>query len=536
MQRRQTLPSWIYHLGPPGDEQALSASTDDGSVLTLYSEVSEMVKSWLPDWTSFVKHFTQDHNGAGDATIVTTCRELRILLQLVFAMDTVPVTLPVVEQVIFPNLLAHRDNNSLIMGMVQSNVCRYCDYAHTWNEFDLLRFICSNPNVRYEVVKFFLDSNVIEKLHKNSSESPKLFFDKIDEESELERRHQLYSMMATSITHQSVEAARAIISHDPSVLEMKNASSLTPIHLVFSYENENKSTNKSVMLHFLLEEGKRHGIQLARKIGHEPQESMWTKFRKGKWKMIRHENILLSSPLDLSLYQLNKKFKRKKKIGKNTNADEWKCLSLCVEAVKEFDPSFDIINYIISWRPTAYGFLIEVIEQLEIDLCLKDEHGRTPLLNAILQKPQSYYMIEQLLQATDDHDIDLEAFDRYVDDSGNIIYNRHLLHQALGSKMQTELLWKMIHLDPDALQARDSVTGLYPFLQASSKDYSLHAVYNILRHDPSVVTLTQNFQSISSSSLTKKSEAAYDTIPKYFVAIIVGLLCIFVQQYHSCQN
>ena len=606
--------NWIHLLGAPGgDEQAEAAASrllqtwthprqepsNDGTHFTKFSDVSAMVENWSPDWTSLLQHFKGQHtttrtshnndndnnDNDNDHIIIIDCRDLRMLIQLVFAIDGEnPVSLSVVKEVIIPTLMVHLDitntsthtrthtrihtrththtrtrththtrthtrtRNDTSMDSIKSNVTAVCHTTHCdscdWDccAHELLTYVCSNTNVRYEVVNLLLNYSLGRplaggKLKEDNNKNPAFGINiNIDI---------IYSLISTAITHHSIGAVRAIIHHDPKVLEMQDASSLTPIHLVFSYGNEQgNNKNKSGMVQLLLEEGKKHGIHLATKIGHHQtqEQSLWTKLRRGElWQwhwhsMIRGQRSLLSAPLDLSLYQLHKNFKDRKR-SKNY-ADEWKCLSLCVQAAKDSDPSFDIVKYILSWRPTLYGFLMEAVEQLDIDLCEKDHRGRTPLLNAILQKPQRYHLIEQLLKVTDNQEIELQPFDRYVDVDGQVICNRHLLHVALDAKMQmqTDLLWRIIYLNPDALQARDPVTGLFPFLQAASKSnpLNINGIYNILRQDPSVtITLAQTFFESSSSSTRhiKLDDRAGVSFQHngIVVVVVVGLICIFLQ-------
>ncbi len=554
----ESLPFWIQLLGhSESDETHLAATRrrleelhrrqhDEQSrtfSFSSYDEVAGIVESLSPDWNSFLLHFDNYHYERIGQTRMSGPREFCMLVEYVFAISINPVSKSVVQKVIVPKLIPQllASNGSNVGDLGASEFLR----KHLPDYFSkMMTFVCSNPNARYEVVHYLLAyfSRAIKEMSEDSNDNF-YFFNNFSRRlagvqsdgNVFNDQNNLYSLMRTAIISNSIGAVRAIIGHNPKVLEMRDSSSLTPIHLIFSYRNEGNQKIKSMMLQLLLDEGRKHQMHLAMKKGHQTQNTFWMKLRESVWNSqpLRVRSNLLSAPIDLALYQLQKKY-RHKSYSKEEHDDLWRCLSLCVQAIKEIDPSFTIIRYILSWRPTLYGFLAEAIDRLDIDLCEKDHQGRTPLLNAILQEPPRYHLIEQILKVADDREINLEPFDRYVDNDGNIVNNRHLLHAALETNIQVDLLWRVIYLNPDVLQARDPVTGLFPFLLTSSKNkHSVNDVYKMLRLDPSVILLCQNYGSKGSSQqLTSEVHAPVPVfIRKKMITVMAGLFCIFLQYY-----
>ena len=520
------------------------------------------------------------------------------MVNLVFTIRDHPVPLQVVEEGIIPTINMHlhqtasldfvstprsnNDRNTNInmnpnIGTTDSRVST-SDIKKYGSMYPFLECAFSNPNVRYSVAKILLEC-------RSASASASALQSEQKININCNRK-----LISTAIQCNATEGVRAIIDHYPPVLLMKDALNLTPIHLVFSYQYEadhNSSStlataSKSDMLQLLFQEGRKHGMHLAHKSNKNKRQlsceqvqkscttttntntntnttkSLWAMLKNGemasfnwqwqwRWKAfdIRGAGNITTSPLDLSLYYLHKKYKRRNKPNRTPeeydSADDWKCLAHCVQAAQYSDPTFDIVVYILGWRPTVYGFFMEMVRRLEIDLRGEDYGGRTPLLNSILQRPQRYHLIEQLLKLTaemldrengllllghdkEENEIDndnenggnreeaqLGAFKRYIDLDGKEVCNRHLLHVALYTKLQLNLVWDIVDLHPEALKTRDPLTGLYPFLQAarrtretvtgvSNYNCPLDGIYHLLKEDPSVIELALEYGLAHSSS------------------------------------
>ncbi|GFH56572.1 predicted protein [Chaetoceros tenuissimus] len=480
----------------------------------------------------------------------------RILLKVMFGNIHSPVPFHFVQK-ITPILKTRKDILCTCSSQVNFYPCTACqEQSSTVNFLGFMSYICSNPNVEQAVVTHMLTFD----------EDPMMSLS----------IQQMRSLIAVAISHSALGALRAIVDLVPGVLLEYDQESLTPIYLLLRTDEEEEEDNddmrrepeprtsygrKSDMLKIILAKGQEYNIPLItgndlangcykKQVERINFTTLWQWFQSQllnvqmdwrKKQRRRKPACMVSSPLDMAFYHLQKQFRRNKKkmdnvepIDQHQLEDQWKCLKLCVEYITIQEPSFDVVKYLLNWRPTLYGFFTEMIEYLDIDLLSKDERGRTPLLRALLQRPQRFYLIEELIKLVEDYVDDnsdnaqelLNPIKSYIDNDGHEVNDTYLLHVALQSSLQTSLVCKLIDLNPDALQAVDPVSGLLPYLQcASDKSRTLDDIYTILRVDPGAI----ESQGVAGQAARRKTknypEYEFNTI----IAVSIGILCFVLQ-------
>eukprot|EP00979_Chaetoceros_neogracilis_P009236 scaffold2098_cov270-Chaetoceros_neogracile.AAC.16 len=329
------------------------------------------------------------------------------------------------------------------LAVVSDLVARNGSVIHVDPPF-MVQILCLNPNVRTEVVNLFL-----KQLDQSQEDHPP-WSDAI---------------LTTAIRMYSAGAVRCIVRCYPKTLTMTNAIGLGPLHLSLSYGSDASKTKR--ILKILLLEEKRNGIcsVLKATCDFENCES-------------------LSRPIDLYAHK-----KYKPNIPMAHCKDEWDCLSLCVKAVKEKDKSFNIAHFLLCWRPTSRNFFTAVIQYFDLSLESEDKDGRTLLVASLLEYTQARATnVRQLLHLGADCKVSIGV---YTDLRGETVKNRLMLHIALDSPCtKWELLQSIFEKNANALNQRDPMTGLYPFMQAScNKDLSLENIYRLIRIDPNVITI-----------------------------------------------
>ena len=510
------------------------------------SRTSHLLRNCRPNYKELERHLPNIESS-------NACT-FRILLKVMFGNIHSPVPVHFVQTVVTPILKKRRDILCTCSSQVNFYPCTACqEQSSTVNFLGFMSYICSNINVEQAVVIHMLTYD----------EDPMMSLS----------IQQMRSLIAVAISHSALGAVRAIIDLVPAVLLECDEESLTPIYLLLRTDEEEEDnddrrqatessnyTRKSDMLKIILEKGQEYNIPLltgndlangcykkqAEKINFT---TLWQWFQSQllnvqiEWRKKQRRRkpaCMVSSPLDMAFFHLQKQFRRNKKKLDNTEPihqeqleDQWKCLQLCVDYITIQEPSFDVVKYLLNWRPTLYGFFTEMMEYLDIDLLSKDERGRTPLLRALLQRPQRFYLIEELIKLVEDYvDNDgenaqelLNPIKIYIDNDGHEVKDAYLLHVALQSSLQTSLVCKLIDLNPDALQAVDPVSGLLPYLQcATDKSRTLDDIYTILRVDPGAIESRSVGRQVRRKT---KNYMEYDF--NTVIALSIGIVCFLLQ-------
>mmetsp|Transcript_17625 Transcript_17625/g.26693 ORF Transcript_17625/g.26693 Transcript_17625/m.26693 type:complete len:544 (+) Transcript_17625:47-1678(+) len=312
-------------------------------------------------------------------------------------------------------------------------------------------------------------------------------------------------LLTAAIKHKRITAIGCIVRRFSGWRHWRDAMGMTPLHIVFGYENDNENdgeqggdliTKRSDILELLLSNlhlgG--HDRTCTRNDGNisEDEDRKNNSISCNGLLLNCREGVRtsLSTPMDCAIYYLHYKHRRSIECE-----DEWKCLHLCVEAAGlgtgegGASSPFHILHYCISLELLQVRDLLfaEIIRRFGVDLDSTDDKGRTPMALAIINKKVAF--VKQLLAMK--LDIAATALPCYLDNNEEEIKSRFPLHLALESGIE----WTGVEMIMDgyrsAIRIPDPVTGLYPFMLSASaqrENSRLDDTYSLLLSDPNVLS------------------------------------------------
>jgi len=437
-------------------DQALQLLAPDGTTYNLQGQHEPPQELWNPNWETFYERLYNQ-----EISITNNCINIMLSIE----------SLPVPESVM-----------QIILD----------EHLHTLDEKSLY-LITRNSHISKEVY-----CQILEKVSQS-------------------KMIKLQDIVSTKLLHEAskfsnVNAAQSIIEYYPSALWCRDRMGLLPLHVAFSYQNTSNTSagRRSDIIRVLIQQGQKHCNHV-----------------KGKGILAsgvftEHSSIVGSggTPFELSLYYLRQKYYSKEATSHQDQdcQDEWECLKLCYQAAKASSKNFQLIHYIISYHVSMERMIPDIVKKFDIDLsdCI-DKDGFAPLAIAIKEQKASY--IRCLLSLHNGAAIEripyIETNRKYKQSR-----SRLPLHMALATGLKWTMgLKEIIENNMCALEERDEVTGLFPFmLAAQSKDHAMDDIFYLLKNNLNVL-----YHSGDRDSFSKRKK--YLIINQtFYVHVILGLV------------